>query len=81
MADQDHAAFLEEILGEADALDPLPPGGARDRAPALGRRRDPGWPGLLRSNVSPEALRSFGGDLKNVANELTAPSAANDTTH
>ena len=36
---------------------------------------------VLRSNVSPDVLRSFGEDLKNVADELTAPSKPDDTTH
>jgi hypothetical protein len=35
----------------------------------------------LRSNVSSDALRSFGEDLINIADELEAPPAANDTTH
>jgi hypothetical protein len=30
---------------------------------------------------SPDALRSFGEDLKTVADELTAPPEAGDTTH
>jgi mono/diheme cytochrome c family protein len=33
------------------------------------------------SNVSADVLRSFGEDLKNVADELTAPPAPGDTTH
>jgi hypothetical protein len=36
---------------------------------------------LLRSNVSPDGLRSFSEDLKNIADELTAPPEPGDTTH
>jgi hypothetical protein len=36
---------------------------------------------VLRSNVSPDVLRSFGEDLKNVADELEAPSDPGGTTH
>jgi hypothetical protein len=36
---------------------------------------------VLRSNVSPDVLRSFGEDLKNVADELSAPPEPDDTTH
>ncbi|SEP44924.1 hypothetical protein SAMN02990966_06396 [Rhodospirillales bacterium URHD0017] len=36
---------------------------------------------VLRSNVSPDALRSFGEDLKNIADELEAPLEPGDTSH
>jgi hypothetical protein len=36
---------------------------------------------VLRGNVSADVLRSFGEDLKNVANELEAPPDPSDTTH
>jgi len=36
---------------------------------------------VLRSNVSPDVLRSFGEDLKNIANELEASPERGDTTH
>jgi hypothetical protein len=36
---------------------------------------------VLRSNVSPDALRSFGKDLKNIADELEAAPTPDDTTH
>ena len=36
---------------------------------------------VLRSNVSADVLRSFGEDLKNVADELTLPPEPGDTTH
>jgi len=32
-------------------------------------------------DVSPDGLRSFSEDLKNVADELTAPPGLGDTTH
>ena len=36
---------------------------------------------VLRSNISADVLRSFGEDLKNVADELEAPPDSGDTTH
>ena len=36
---------------------------------------------VLRSNVSPNALRSFGEDLMNIADELEAAPEPGDTTH
>jgi hypothetical protein len=36
---------------------------------------------VLRSNVSADVLRSFGEDLKNLADELTAPPEPGDTAH
>jgi hypothetical protein len=36
---------------------------------------------VLRSNVSADVLGSFGEDLKNVADDLTAPPKPGDTTH
>jgi hypothetical protein len=36
---------------------------------------------VLRSYVSADVPRSFGDDLKNVADELTAPPEPGDTTH
>jgi hypothetical protein len=36
---------------------------------------------MLRSNVSPDVLRSFGEDLKNIADELEARPEPGDTTH
>jgi hypothetical protein len=36
---------------------------------------------VLRSNVDPDVLRSFGEDLKHVAANLTAPPEPGDTTH
>lgn len=74
----DTAAILEEILLEADAL-------------IRQRQRDRGFEFphlvvavatdgkvLLRSNVSPDGLRSFSEDLENVANELETPLGAGE---
>ena len=36
---------------------------------------------VVRSNGDHEVMRSFGEDLKNVADELTAPPEPGDTTH
>ena len=36
---------------------------------------------VLRSNVSPDVLRSFGEDLKNIAEELESAPQSDDTTH
>ena len=59
---------LNEVIEDA----PLQQKGvARD---SRGRR-------MLRSNVSPDALRSFGEDLKNIADELEAAAAPDETKH
>ena len=76
---QDAAAILEEILADADAL-------IRQRLEA----RVLELPHLvvavtadnkivLRSNVSADVIRSFGQDLQEVADELTAPPEPGDT--
>ena len=36
---------------------------------------------VLRSNVNPDVLRSFGEDLKNIADELEETPEPEDTTH
>jgi hypothetical protein len=79
--EQDAAAILDEILGEADAL-------IRERLkdrgfelPYLVIVVTPDGQVVLRGNVSADVLRSFGEDLKNVANELEAPPDPGDTTH
>ena len=41
----------------------------------------PGGEVVLRSNVSPDVLRSFGEDLKNIADELESAPQSGDTTH
>jgi hypothetical protein len=66
---QDTAAILEEILGEADALIRQR---LKDRGlelPHLVIAVTPDGQVVLRSNVSADVLRSFGEDLKNVADE------------
>ena len=81
MPKQDAAAILEEILGEADALIRQR---LRDRGlemPHLVIAVTPDDQVVLRSNVSADVLRSFGDDLKNVADELTSPPEPGDTTH
>ena len=77
----DAVAILDEIFGEADALirERL-----KDRSlelPHLVIAVTPDGEVVLRSNVSADVLRSFGEDLKNVADELEAPSKPGDTTH
>ena len=78
---QDAAAILDEILGEADAL-------IRQRQKDRGLQFShlvvavaPDGQVVLRSNVSSDGLRSFSEDLKNVADELTAPPEPGNTTH
>lgn len=78
---QDAAAILEKILGEADALIRQR---LKDQAlelPHLILAVIPDDQVVLRSNVSPDVLRSFGEDLKNLADELEAPPKPGDTTH
>jgi hypothetical protein len=77
----DAAAILEEILNEADALIRQR---LKDRGlelPHLVIAVTPHGEVVLRSNVSADVLRSFGDDLKNVADELTAPPEPGDRTH
>jgi hypothetical protein len=81
LAPQDAAAILEEILGDADGLIRQR---LKDRGlelPHLVIAVTPDGQVVLRSNVSADVLRSFGEDLKNVADELTAPPEPSDTTH
>ena len=75
---QNVAAILEEILNEADAL-------IRQRLkekgielPHLVVGATPDDQIVVRTNGDPDVMRSFGEDLKNVADELTNP---DDTTH
>ena len=78
---QDAAAIVDEILGDADALIRQR---LKDRAlelPHLVIAVTPDGDVVLRSNVSADVLRSFGEDLKNVADELEAPPEPGDTTH
>ena len=78
---QDAAAILEEILGEADALLRLRLKEQGLELPHVVMAVTPDSQVVLRSNVSADVLRSFGEDLKNVANELEAPPQPGDTTH
>jgi hypothetical protein len=77
----DTVQVLEEVLAEADAL-------IRQRlkergldVPHLVIAVTPDGQVGLRSNVTPDGLRSFGEDLINMADELGAPPAPDDTTH
>jgi hypothetical protein len=75
------AAIIEQILGEADAVFRQR---LKDRGfelPYLVIVVTPDGQVVLRGNVSADVLRSFGEDLKNVANELEAPPDPGDTTH
>lgn len=81
MPKQDAAAILDEILGEADAL-------IRQRLKQQGLElthlvvgATPDNQIVVRCNGDPDVLRLFGEDLKNVADELTAPPEPGDTTH
>jgi hypothetical protein len=72
---------LESVLTEADVL-------VRLRLKEIGLEVlhlvvavTPDGEVVLRSNVSPDVLRSFGEDLKNIADELEAPPEPGDTTH
>ena len=68
--DQDAAAILDEILGEADALIRQRQKDRGFEFPHLVIAVTPDSQVVLRSNVSSDVLRSFSQDLKNVADEL-----------
>lgn len=75
------AAILEKILNEADAL-------IRQRLkekgidlPHLVVGATPDDQIVVRTNGDADVMRSFGEDLKNVADELTEPPEPGDTTH
>jgi hypothetical protein len=77
----DGVRTLEKVLAEADAL-------VRTRLKAIGLEVPhlviavtPEGEVVLRSNVSPDVLRSFGEDLKTIADELEASPESGDTTH
>lgn len=81
MPQQDAATIPEEILGEADAFLRQR---LKDRGlelPHLVIAVTPLGEVVLRSNVSADVLRSFGEDLKNVADELEALPEPGGTTH
>jgi hypothetical protein len=72
---------LEKVLAEADVLVRLRLNEAGLEVPHLVVAVTPDGEVVLRSNVSPDALRSFGEDLKDIADELEAAPKPGDTTH
>jgi hypothetical protein len=70
---QDAAAILGEILSEADALIRLRLKEQGLELPHLVVGATPDNQTVVRSNGDADVIRSFGEDLKNVADELTAP--------
>jgi hypothetical protein len=77
----DDAAALQGIIGEADALLRQRLQDIKLEVPHLVIAVTPDGEVILRSNVPPEVLRSFGDDLKNIADQITAAPQAGDTTH
>ena len=78
---RDVAAILEEILGEADALIRQRLKEQGPELPYLVVGATPDNQIVVRSIGDPEVIRSFGEDLKNVADELTEPPKPDDTKH
>jgi hypothetical protein len=78
---QNIAAILGEILSEADALIRLRLKEQGLELPHLVVGATPDNQIVVRSIGDAEVMRSFGEDLKNVADELTAPPEPGDTTH
>lgn len=72
--------ILNEVLDEADKLIRRRLEERGLQVPHLVVAVTPDSQVILRSNVSPDVLRSFGEDLKNIADELEAPKPG-DTTH
>jgi hypothetical protein len=72
---------LESVLAEADVLVRLRLKEIGLEVPHLVVAVTPQGEVALRTNVSPDVLRSFGEDLKNIADELEAPPKPGDTTH
>ena len=72
---------LGEVLAEADALIRVRLKEAGLEVPHLVVAVTPDGEVVLRSNVSPDVLRSFGEDLKNIAEELESAPQSGDTTH
>ena len=73
---------LESVLAEADVLVRLRLKEIGLEVPHLVVAVAPDGEIVLRSNVSPDVLRSFGEDLKNIAHELdVAQQEPGDTTH
>ena len=72
---------LENVLAEADVLVRLRLKEIGLEVPHLVVAVTPDGEVVLRSNVSPDVLRSLGEDLKNIADELETPPEPGDTTH
>jgi hypothetical protein len=72
---------LESVLAEADVLVRLRLKEIGLEVPHLVVAVTPDGEVVLRSNVSPDVLRSFGEDLKNIADELEAAPNPGDTPH
>jgi hypothetical protein len=72
---------LENVLAEADVLVRLRLKEIGLEVPHLIVAVTPDGEVVLRSNVSPDVLRSFSEDLKNIADELEMPPEPGDTTH
>jgi hypothetical protein len=77
----DHAQILEQVLGEADELIRRRVKEAGLEVPHVVVAVTPDGQVVLRSKVPPEVLRSFGKDLQDVADELTAPKKPGETQH
>jgi hypothetical protein len=72
---------LESVLAEAVVLVRLRLKEIGLEVPHLFVAVTPNGEVVLRSNVRPDVLRSFGEDLKNTADELEASPKPGDTTH
>ena len=72
---------LEKVLTEADAVIRVRLKEIGLEVPHLVIAATPNGEVVPRSNVSPDVLRSFGEDLKNIADELEAPPAPDDPRH
>ena len=72
---------LESVLAEADVLVRLRLKEIGLEVPHLVVAVTPDGEVVLRSNVSPDVLRSLGEDLKNIADEHEAPPEPGGTTN
>ena len=72
---------LEKVLAEVDAVIRVRLKEIGLQAPHLVIAVTPDGEVVLRSNVSPDVLRSFGEDLKNIADELEAEQASKHRIH
>jgi len=77
----DGVRTLEKVLAEAHALVRLRLKEIGLEVPHFVIAVTPDGEVVLRSNVSPDVLRTFGEDLKNIADELEAAPTSGDTTH